>query len=122
MILCTPEMAQAILDGRKTVTRRRWKRPRVKVGAIHQCYTRPAFARPPGKPFARVRIVSVLEERWCGAYAVPRIATLYAEARREGFATWDDFEAAYTAINGRPAMRQPCYRVEFRLEAEGSGP
>lgn len=119
MILFTPEMAQAILDGRKTVTRRRWKKPRVKVGGLHQCYTRPAFARPPGKPFARVRIVNVAFE-WGVMGGLTR-EQQEAEAGLEGFATRLDFYDAWYAINGPDSVYDGTYRVEFRLEAEGSG-
>lgn len=116
MILFKPDLAQAILDGRKTVTRRRWKRPRVKVGAIHQCYTRPAFVKPPGKPFARVRIVSVDYEafpghghaRWWARY-------MDGEAGREGFASWEEFLNAYTEINGVSSTGEPCWRVQFEV-------
>jgi len=136
MILFTPEMAKAILDGRKTVTRRRWKKPRVKVGSIHLAYTRPAFARPPGKPFARVRIVSVIHEDYPGhhtrrEYEKPHSTGvnwwedwIADEARREGFASWTDFTWTYMNMHvtqkalcgGAPSpMEEACYRVEFEL-------
>lgn len=120
MILFKPEMAQAILEGSKTVTRRRGKR-RWKVGAEHLCYTRPAFARPPGEPFARVRIVSVTRERHIGdsvriAFNPSlTVARLHEEAEREGFECWAGFEATYRAINGERSYIEPCWRVEFVL-------
>ena len=124
MILFKFDMAQAILEGRKTVTRRRGKR-RWKVGALHQCYTRPAFARPPGEPFARVRIVSVTFEANPGSsirlggntvadYDAWFVA-LHAEGQREGFDGWVEFGDAYERINGYAAIYQPCWRVEFAL-------
>ena len=137
MILFKPEMKRAILEGRKTVTRRRWKKPRVKVGAIHQLYTRPAFARQPGEPFARVRIVDVFHEKYPGEHVRREFEMPHStgvnwwedwiedEARREGFASWADFQWAYLCVNvTRKALRQgaaspldePCYRVEFVLE------
>ena len=128
MILFTPEMAEAILAGRKTVTRRRWKKPRVKVGAIHQCYTRPAFARPPGKPFARVRIVDVTYEdkpfgicTYRGDGKMPR-SSVMTEVGAEGFdSAWplDEFCRVYKQINGENALEEPCYRVEFELVQPG---
>jgi len=109
-------MAQAILEGRKTVTRRRWKRARVKVGSIHKCYTRPAFARPPGKPFARVRIVSVEHEPSLGASIISRGEDAEVEAKREGFASWADFFAYWQEMHGPvPIFPVPDYRVEFAL-------
>ncbi len=125
MILFRESMVLLILSGSKTVTRRRGKR-RWKVGAIHQCYTRPAFARPPGVPFARVRIVSLhfelsvghstmpLSNRWDGL-----MLARDAEGRREGFLNWNDFRAAYAIINGGiESWHEPCFRVEFELVPE----
>jgi len=120
VILFKADMAQAILEGRKTVTRRRWKRARVKVGSIHKCYTRPAFARPPGKPFARVRIVSIWREEYPGESPQSSQAL---DAGAEGFCSWGAFAMRYAEINGVNALDEPCYRVEFVLlagEAEAS--
>jgi hypothetical protein len=122
MILFTAQMAEAILAGRKTVTRRRWKRPRVKVGSIQQCYTRPPFARPPGKAFARVRILSVHIECRPGDFVAltmragdDRRCQYAVESYEEGFDSWHQFGEAYIAINGAAALEEPCYRVEFVL-------
>lgn len=117
----TAGLAQAILEGRKTVTRRVGKR-RWKVGSLHLCYTRPAFARPPGEPFARVRIVSVTEESFPGAVhnrvggALSWItACLDVEAHSEGFQNWVDFCACFEEMHGAAALNEPCWRVEFEL-------
>jgi len=48
----------AIVMGRKTQTRRNHKRPRAKVGVVHQCRTT-LF----GKPFAHIKILRVWQER-----------------------------------------------------------
>jgi len=135
MILFKPEMAEAILAGRKTVTRRRGKK-RWKVGAIHQCYTRPAFARPPGKPFAKVRIVHLYEERM-PMYSAREIVAgladckdhwsrkdalqlLNNEVAYEGFGCWGDFAGAWVDMHGEAALGEPCWRIEFEvLEAGG---
>ena len=115
MILFKESMVPLILNGTKTVTRRRGRR-RWNVGAVHLAYTRPAFARPPGKPFARVRIVSMDYEafpghghaRWWSRY-------MDGEAQREGFSSWDEFLNAYTEINGVSSTGEPCWRVEFTV-------
>ena len=111
MILFKPEMAQAILEGRKTITRRRGRR-RWNVGAVHQCYTRPAFANPPGKPFGRVQIVSLFEESYPGQGAS---ISEQRDAEWEGFRSWSEFCKAYACINGGHTLAEPCWRVSFKL-------
>jgi len=123
MILFKHDMKRAILDGRKTVTRRQGKR-RWKVGGEHLCYTRPPFARGGAEPFADVRILSVTREAYPGESIRRRynsagdaalLAENEAEGRREGFSGWSEFWEAYMEINGPEAYGQPCWRVEFEL-------
>ena len=128
MILFTPSMAEKILAGEKTVTRRRGKK-RWNVGAIHKCYTGMPFAKGGAEPFARVRIISLLWElrpmrdaratlgmgvEWYKG----QVAKLDAEAEREGFATWADFRTTWMEINGPAAIDDPCWRVEFEVVRE----
>jgi len=124
VILFRADMKQAIIEGRKTVTRRQGKR-RWNVGAEHLCYTRPPFAKGGAQPFARVRIVSVTEEGNVGG-GIPVtdgsikameewLANQGAEAHREGFDSWAQFAGAYEQINGPMSMYLPCHRVEFEL-------
>ena len=125
MILFTPDMAQAILDERKTVTRRRGKK-RWNVGAIHQCYTRPPFAKGGAEPFARVRIVSVDREEQPGTAVLDGIrsgdvgARMLVEAWQEGFRSWPDFADTYRSLNGEQSMKESCWRVEFELVREAA--
>jgi len=108
-------------DGRrvfKHVTRRRWKRPHVKVGGWYGLYTRMPWGNNPGKPFARVQVVKLDVERLVGecflnsplAYPV-RLADM--EAQREGFPDWATFCRRYEEINGAGALALPCSRVEW---------
>ena len=105
MILFKPEHKPMILTGQKTQTRRlgnkRWN-----VGAIHKSYTRPAFARPPGKPFASVRILRVWEEQLksisdedAAAEGYPdRFQYLYAFYRIHGLDDVDERRAALEVL------------------------
>lgn len=121
MILVRESMKQAILRRDKYVTRRQGRK-RWNVGAKHLLYTRPAFARPPGRPFARVQIVSVIAEDWPGTRWGITASNLDDEGRREGFRSWSEFRAAYAEINdarsavtpGQPhPLYAPCWRVEW---------
>ena len=115
MILFKPDMKQAIIERRKTVTRRQGKK-RWNVGAEHLCYTRPAFCNPPGKPFARVRIVSVTAESLPGSSLLDNgLKAFHDDGRREGFSDWFAFRDGYLRINGEHAWAQPCWRVAFEL-------
>src|SRR5690606_38575844 len=58
VILFKPEQVEPILVGRKTQTRRTWKRPRVKVGSVHQAKT-----TYHDKPFARIKITGLRRQR-----------------------------------------------------------
>ena len=113
MILFKPEMAKAILEGRKVCTRRRWKRPRAKVGAVHQARTT-LF----GSPFAYLRIRDVRQERYPGSVVSGSISPSFArdvEGNLEGFRDWEEFRSVFAQINGAKALGEPCYRVEFAV-------
>ena len=122
MILFKADMAQAIIERRKTVTRRRGKK-RWNVGAEHLLYTRPPFAKGGAKPFAKVRIVSVVWEMRPMRFSRsiqevnPQVAWqgMDEEARLEGFQSWEEFRALYMKINGPSSLDEPAWRVEFEL-------
>lgn len=114
-----------ILDGRKTQTRRLWKKGRVKVGMIHQCYTRPAWLKvDPGTPFARVQILAVRQEQ-LGAITPE-------DALREGYQTREDYFEAFARINYRgpsagPVIVRSFYEqlvwvVDFQRVAQAENP
>lgn len=109
MLLFRPEHVHPIVDGKKTQTRRVWKRARVRVDAIHACYTRPPFARiDPGQAFARVRITGVRTER-CGDISL-------RDARREGYRNREAYLNAFADIHGisdRAARRLEVFVVDF---------
>ena len=107
-----PDLARAVLDARKTVTRRLasdnprspWWRERCGLGAGD------SFAVCPGRgqrAVCRARVISAarvslgrLDER---------------EAAREGFASAQEFERAFAAINGGYDPDVVVWRIEFEL-------
>jgi hypothetical protein len=106
-----PELAAAVMDGRKIVTRRLLNgNPRSPWGP--DCRLRPGrdYAVCPGRgkdAIGRVRIVSVRLEQLniLGAY----------EAEREGFASVWEFEAAWESIHGTYDPALWVWRVEFEV-------
>jgi len=58
LILFKPEHVDMIRSGRKTQTRRIWKKPRAKVGAVHLAKTK-MLSR---EYFAKLRILDVYRE------------------------------------------------------------
>jgi len=111
MLLFKPEHVQPILDGRKTQTRRLWKRARAKVGSVHQCYTRPAWVSPPGEPFASIKVTGVRQERLGDI--------VHHDAKREGYPSINAYIDAFCAINKTPrsfaVLDQIVYVVDFEL-------
>ncbi|MBI4218840.1 MAG: ASCH domain-containing protein [Chloroflexi bacterium] len=103
MLLFKPWNVENVLSGRKTQTRRLWKRSRVKEGSRQKCVTR-LF----GEPFATVRVLRVWQE--------PLGAISEADARAEGFESRDQFLKAFEEINGRTDPRTHVWAVEFRVE------
>src|SRR5436309_6265670 len=87
MLLFKPHHVPLILAGDKTQTRRKWpKGPRAKVGSIHECKTQ-LFG---GRPFARVRVLKVYQERLGD---MPE-----EDYRKEGLYTRESFRAVWTEI------------------------
>lgn len=108
-ILFKPMFVRRILNGRKTVTRRR-KEPRYKPGDIVL-----AKAGYREKPFARLRIIGVTHEE------NPLYRCVYwREANREGCDSWQHFMDIYALINGVQALDEPCYRIEFEVVPEAT--
>lgn len=107
-----PELAQAVMAGRKTVTRRlvsdNPRSPWSKGGCslkVNQTY---AVCPGRGKhAIGRVRIKSVRKERlgWLGSH----------DAIREGFPDVWSFQAAWAHINGSYAPGALVWRIEFEV-------
>jgi hypothetical protein len=105
-----PYLAEKVMRGEKTVTRRLvsdnprspWSRERCGLREGRE------YAVCPGRgkhAIGRVRIVSIRQER------LGRLDT--ADARREGFAGGTEFVAAFEAINGSADPEARVWRVEF---------
>ncbi|MBT5319298.1 MAG: ASCH domain-containing protein [Chloroflexi bacterium] len=101
MILFKPEHVEMVLVGRKTQTRRLWKRRRMLPGSTHQARTR-LF----GEPFALLSVQRVWQE------AIGEVSDENANA--EGYSSRDDFLAAFTRINGDVPPDEVVWCVEFK--------
>ena len=115
MILFKPEHVAPILAGKKTETRRLWKRCRVKVGALHWAQTR-MFDN--SSRFARLRIGSVRGDT---------LGTLTDEAAHaEGYPNIEEYLFAFARIYKMHAadlpMDLPLWVVNFQVESTPQPP
>ena len=109
MILFKKEHVPLILSGRKTQTRRLWKRQRAKVGSIHLAKLKMLSK----EYFARIRILKVWQER------LSHLST--EDALKEGYPSRAHFLAKFWEINGITSSQIWLWVVEFELLKEGSG-
>ena len=110
MILFKQQHVEPILSGKKTQTRRLWKRPRVKVGAIHRCYTKPPWGRGGAEPFAQIRVLALRQEK------LGDITDDAAQA--EGYPNMEEFVMAFLRINeieDPNHLELPLWVVEFEV-------
>lgn len=109
-----PDLAELVMQGRKTVTRRAMSdNPRSPWWNIRSSL-QPGrdYAVCPGRgkhSIGRVRVVTVLPQLlgWVGD----------AEAVREGFESPEAFVDAWRSINGSYSGSTPVWRVEFEVAA-----
>ena len=102
-MLFKPEHVGLILSGRKTQTRRVWKKPRARVGAVHKAKT--ALFSP--DHFALIRIIALRRE--------PLGAITLEDVRREGYDTMEEFKEVWVRINGSWDPELEVYLVSFEL-------
>ena len=116
-MLFQKEHVDLIISGRKTQTRRIWKRRMAKPGAIHKCKT----ARYSKDYFARIEILEVYKERFGNVSE--------DDAKAEGYLSKHEFTNAFFRINGisweslealQAIMDKEVYVVKFRLHKEGN--
>ncbi len=106
-MLFKPEHIGLILPGRKTQTRRLWKKPRAKVGAIHKAKTA-LFSRD---HFALIKITALRKER-LGDISLE-------DVRREGYETLQAFKEEWIRINKIWDSELEVYVVSFELSGKG---
>lgn len=110
LIMSFAHTADALVAGRKTVTRRCWKEShaaKFTPGTLVAAWDH--LPHRGGKKIAVLRIVSVRLSDVLGVGTV--------EAMREGFADAAEFFMAWRKAHGGRArcLRGKCYRVEFEL-------
>lgn len=95
----------AFLDGRKTVTRRTWKKQWVKEGDLVQAYSR--SPRVGGKPIGTIQIISVRQE--------PLNSITDDDVKKEGgfWNNTEDFIGFF--LKNYPEMKETdlVWRIEF---------
>ena len=98
-VIFSPELLPKVLDGTKTVTRRRSYREPGRTYAVQ-----PGRGK---KAVARIKI----------KFATPSQAFLVddAEARLEGFEDVEAFREAFKRIYGPNALYDPCWRLQFEV-------
>jgi hypothetical protein len=103
LILFTPHHVEMIKAGEKTQTRRIWKRPRAKVGAVHLVKTE-LFSR---EHHCKIRILDVRRE------LLGNITE--DDARAEGGYSISEYIQVWEAINGVFDPDQLVYVVTFEV-------
>jgi len=102
-LLFKPEHVKLILEGKKTQTRRIWKRPRVKVGGVYRAKTKLYSS----EYFALIRVTGLHKER-LGDISDEDI-------KKEGYNSLEEFKQAWECIYGSWNPEQEVWVVEFQL-------
>jgi hypothetical protein len=107
-VIFSPGLLPKVLDGTKTVTRRRVK-PGEDVCRYRVGRTYAVQERRGGRAVARIRINSVRQERFSDLTR--------AEAHLEGFADASEMRAWWILQYGAAAYDAPVWRIEFEVAA-----
>ena len=102
-MLFKAEHEPMILEGRKTATRRIWKKPMVKVGGIYKC-KRLMFSKD---YFAKIRVLRLYQQKL-------RDMT-EEDARKEGYSTPLGFVQVWININGSWNANLEVSVIEFEV-------
>jgi len=102
LILFKPEFVKIIKEGKKTQTRRKWKKCHIKAGDIQELKTRPI-----DKAFAKAKIIRVYRQKL--------IDMSFNEIRKEGFENREKFIECWLKIYGNWIPNEEVYVIEFKV-------
>ena len=104
-MIFTRENIELIREGKKTETRRIWKKPHVRVGKVYQCRTSRFAKTPADSPF--IKITGMKKERL-------RDITLEA-VQREGINDLSTFMGLWINLHGFWNPNQEVYVIDFEV-------
>ena len=108
-MLFKPEHVDMILKGKKTATRRNWKRPMAKVGGIYKCKTK-LFSKD---YFAKIRVTKLYKQQI--------VDMSFEDIKKEGYETYEEFEEIFKRVNKIKVYLDPDIEldvIEFELVKE----
>ena len=105
-MLFKPEHKYLILDGTKTVTRRVWKKPMVKVGGIYKCKLKMLSK----DYFAKIKVTKLYKQK-LGMMNIE-------DCKKEGY-TPTNFVKVWEKINGSWTPDLEVYVIEFEVIKNG---
>ena len=102
-MLFKPEHKEMILAGKKTATRRVWKKPRVKVGGIYK-----AKLKMLSKDyFAKIKVTKLFKQ--------PLKEMTQRDANKEGYPNLKEFYNVWARINGIVNLNLVVDVIEFEV-------
>ena len=105
-MLFRPKHKHMILIGKKTATRRVWKRPMVKIGGIYKCKTKMLSK----DYFAKIKVIKLFKQKLVDMYG--------DDFSKEGYMSYNEFKEVWEEINGKWNDKQEVYVIEFALLAD----
>ena len=102
-MLFRPEHQQMILEGKKTATRRVWKKPMVKVGGIYKCKLKMLSK----DYFAKIKVIKLFKQD-LGDMSL-------TDVEKEGYTSYEEFNSIWKKINGEFKLTQNVDVIEFEV-------
>jgi hypothetical protein len=104
-MIFTKENIELIRQGKKTETRRIWKKPHVKVGKTYQCRTSRYAKTPEDSPY--IKITAMRKEK---------LGEITSESmQREGTNDLPEFKELWGRLHGSWNPDQEVYVVDFEV-------